>query len=71
MFDIVGGGIYSRSFVFLFSLAEILVMGQISDADFEFEKKLSKKVKILCIYIYMYIRSRENCNFFPKFGNFG
>ena len=29
MFDIVGGGIYSRSFVFLSSLAEILVMGQI------------------------------------------
>ena len=38
MFGIVGGGIYLRSFVFLSSLAEILLLCQIWDADFEFEK---------------------------------
>ena len=38
MLGIVGGGMSLRSLVFLYSLAEILLMGQIQDADFEFEK---------------------------------
>ena len=33
-------------------LAEILVMGQIQDADLEFEKKLSKVKNFMYIYIY-------------------